>query len=577
MAVNRKSRTNVAYGIDNALQKLAPQPIVSTRNPTVSDYAEIGTIWTNKASNDFFILTSVTAGSATWTTAATAGSSVAALTVTGGSGNVLTVNAGGNTVLGGTLNVTGAVVLASNLTVTGDTIINGDFDITSGSAITFASTSNTAPAVAFSTNGGPAETMNLTVSQGTSADSLDLTSTAGGIQIQSGLAASSAVNLIAGSGGVQFDAVLTSAWNVIGASADIQLNATGGSISLAATEAAADSISIANPTAGAGIDITAGGAAGADIDIISTAGSVNISGGENIANAISLLAGAGGISIQAVGGSGEPISIQNTNAVTVKSNLNAVEAIYLHVDAGSSETLKLHSQQGSSLSAIDLTATLGGITLTGNTGVSLQSTSGIDIDGGTQVNIASSLFSGEAISINTSQGGILINSAGVVTARSAADTADAIYLHANSGTSEKIRIRAQQGNSTDSIAVVSDVGGVAITSGTSTAITDGGGVGVDTSITNTSGSVLISGGEAAANAVQISAAAGGVSVTTTAAAGVTLSNGTQTAGIYVGTGAPTISAPKGSLYLRSDGSTTTSRMYVNTNAGTTWTAVTTVA
>jgi hypothetical protein len=48
-------------------------------------------------------------------------------------------------------------------------------------------------------------------------------------------------------------------------------------------------------------------------------------------------------------------------------------------------------------------------------------------------------------------------------------------------------------------------------------------------------------------------------------------------GVYFGSGAPTVSAAKGSLYLRSDGSGVNDRMYVNTDAGTTWTAVTTVA
>ena len=40
-------------------------------------------------------------------------------------------------------------------------------------------------------------------------------------------------------------------------------------------------------------------------------------------------------------------------------------------------------------------------------------------------------------------------------------------------------------------------------------------------------------------------------------------------------GAPTLSAAKGSLYLRSDGSSTSTRMYVNTDGTTGWTAVTT--
>ena len=46
-------------------------------------------------------------------------------------------------------------------------------------------------------------------------------------------------------------------------------------------------------------------------------------------------------------------------------------------------------------------------------------------------------------------------------------------------------------------------------------------------------------------------------------------------GIYVGSGAPTVSAAQGSLYLRTDGSSTSTRLYVNTNGTTGWTNVTT--
>lgn len=46
-------------------------------------------------------------------------------------------------------------------------------------------------------------------------------------------------------------------------------------------------------------------------------------------------------------------------------------------------------------------------------------------------------------------------------------------------------------------------------------------------------------------------------------------------GIYVGSGVPTVSAAQGSLYLRSDGSSTSTRLYVNTDGGTTWTSITT--
>jgi hypothetical protein len=46
-------------------------------------------------------------------------------------------------------------------------------------------------------------------------------------------------------------------------------------------------------------------------------------------------------------------------------------------------------------------------------------------------------------------------------------------------------------------------------------------------------------------------------------------------GVFFGSGAPTLSAAQGSLYLRSDGSSTSTRLYVNTNGATTWTNVTT--
>jgi hypothetical protein len=48
-------------------------------------------------------------------------------------------------------------------------------------------------------------------------------------------------------------------------------------------------------------------------------------------------------------------------------------------------------------------------------------------------------------------------------------------------------------------------------------------------------------------------------------------------GIYIGSGVPTVSAAQGSLYLRSDGSSTSTRAYINSSSGsgTTWTAITT--
>jgi len=43
------------------------------------------------------------------------------------------------------------------------------------------------------------------------------------------------------------------------------------------------------------------------------------------------------------------------------------------------------------------------------------------------------------------------------------------------------------------------------------------------------------------------------------------------AAVFAGSGAPTFSAKKGSLYLRTDGSSTSTRAYINTNGSTGWT------
>lgn len=47
-------------------------------------------------------------------------------------------------------------------------------------------------------------------------------------------------------------------------------------------------------------------------------------------------------------------------------------------------------------------------------------------------------------------------------------------------------------------------------------------------------------------------------------------------GVYFGSGAPTLVAGKGSLYLRTDGSSTVTRAYIATDSAGTWTALTTV-
>lgn len=62
----------------------------------------------------------------------------------------------------------------------------------------------------------------------------------------------------------------------------------------------------------------------------------------------------------------------------------------------------------------------------------------------------------------------------------------------------------------------------------------------------------------------------------TAGAGLLVSS-TSNLGVFFGSGAPTLSAAQGSLYLRTDGSSTSTRLYVNTNGTTGWTNFTSAA
>jgi hypothetical protein len=103
------------------------------------------------------------------------------------------------------------------------------------------------------------------------------------------------------------------------------------------------------------------------------------------------------------------------------------------------------------------------------------------------------------------------------------------------------------------------------------------------SINATTGTVTVTGTFGAATQVTTLAATGNITADSASglvAGGASAFIATNVAagmGIYVGSGAPTVAAAKGSLYLRSDGSGTGDRAYINTNGSTTWTALTTAA
>jgi hypothetical protein len=79
------------------------------------------------------------------------------------------------------------------------------------------------------------------------------------------------------------------------------------------------------------------------------------------------------------------------------------------------------------------------------------------------------------------------------------------------------------------------------------------------------------------SATGVVTAKSGSALTAGGAAAFVGTNTANSMGIYFGSGAPTVSAAQGSLYLRSDGSSTSTRAYVNTNGTTGWAAITTAS
>jgi hypothetical protein len=102
------------------------------------------------------------------------------------------------------------------------------------------------------------------------------------------------------------------------------------------------------------------------------------------------------------------------------------------------------------------------------------------------------------------------------------------------------------------------------------------------SINQSTGAVTTTATFGAATSVTSLAATGNItadSASALVAGGASAFIATNTAagmGIYVGSGVPSVAAAKGSLYLRSDGTSVATRLYVS-DGSTTWIAVTTAS
>lgn len=291
-----RKQVEFVYGLGDNLIQMPPRPFVAQRNPSTADQGQIGQLWINTLTNTVWALTSITTGASVWTSTPAAGATiVSSLQVTGAGG--IDVDTGDVDITSGDLNIaTGNATIAGNLSVAGTTTVTGDLDVSSAALIDFTSTLDAAPSVLLRANGGTSEQIRLHAVNGTSVNAIELDADAGGITLVSGLASADAINITSTAGGVDIDSAL-------------QLN-------IASSQNAADAL-VVESSAG-GIDILASGAAaGEDIDITATGSSVNITSTEATADAIVLNSSnaAGGIDLLSGGGE---ISIASSGNVTLE-------------------------------------------------------------------------------------------------------------------------------------------------------------------------------------------------------------------------------------------------------------------
>lgn len=444
MAVNRQ-QVQFVYGIGDNLVQMPPNPIIADRDPGVHDIAQLGTLWVNRVSGTFFGLASVSAGVANWTSTPAAGATIlASLQVTGAGGIV--VDTGDIDVTLGDINVAaGNVDIAGNLAVAGTLTFTGDLDLSSGALIDLTSTLDAAPSILLHANGGVNESIELHSDQGTSVTSINIHSDVGGVTIASDFVSADALNLEASVGGIDWNSALQS--------------------NIDSAQAAADALRLIASNAAGGIDIDCG-TGGIAID---STGAFSIDG-----------AAASNITTT---GAGVDLTLSSVlGSVLVSSTEDAALAIRLHANGGTSETIQIRADQGTSVSSIDILSDVGGISLTAGLAsadaINLAAAAGgVDIDGALQVNIASSQAAvADSIRIvaSAADGGIDIDAG---TGGIALDSTGALSLQAAAASDFSVS-----------------------------------GAGVDLSLVSAAGRVIVNGEEAAANAITLVSAAGGIDV-----------------------------------------------------------------
>jgi len=221
-------------------------------------------------------------------------------------------------------------------------------------------------------------------------------------------------------------------------------------------------------------------ATNSDISLISGTGDVNI-GADATVHAVTVGSTSGAASTILQSGTGNT-SITSTGTVDIDAtgnvSLNSTAGTLnignddndfdINIGTQGERTTTIGNIVGAN--ALAFNAGTGNIILTAtNSEIGLVSGTGdinIGADATAKDIVIGAVNGASSCTLNSGTGDIALNSTlGSTIITATEDAADAIYLHTNGGVNETLRLHADQGTGAASIAVTSDVGGVAVTSG----------------------------------------------------------------------------------------------------------------
>ena len=169
------------------------------------------------------------------------------------------------------------------------------------------------------------------------------------------------------------------------------------------------------------------------------------------------------------------VQVDSSGDIDLVSTNDAAAAIYLHENAGTSGTIKIHADQGTSVTesaeSINILSDAGGVGIRST--ANLANAVNITVDGGTTSSMT--LFNDTGTSATEGSASIqLLSDVGGINLKSGLNGAGAVLLTADGGTSETIVIHADQGTGTGSIELLSDAGGIELDAGTDIILDAGG-------------------------------------------------------------------------------------------------------